>query len=347
MAKILYGLCGEGLGHASRSRILINYLKKQQHDIRIVAGGKAYDFLSKEFDFIDKIEWASIIYKDNKIQVIHGISHILYRTLVGSIPSFFKVRKIIREFKPDILITDAEPISHYAAFFSKIKRISIDNPTALLYRNYKVKFGEYLSWLFLYIAVKVSIFNANKYIIYDFSDKQIDDKHVLFLKPLIQEGLLEQKVTCGGHVFVYQTSNSNNHLLDVLKKVNEKFVIYGLDKDMVDGNLVLKRFNEDEFYHDIASAKAVITNGGFTVISEAIYLKKPIFSLPIKYQFEQILNGKFVEKLGAGVYHMNIDERKLREFLDNLDEYKENLKSYDTGNQEKKLKRIEEELLSC
>ena len=28
MAKILYGLCGEGLGHASRSRILINHLKK-------------------------------------------------------------------------------------------------------------------------------------------------------------------------------------------------------------------------------------------------------------------------------------------------------------------------------
>jgi len=37
MAKILYGVCGEGLGHASRSRILVNYLKKQNHEVRIVA----------------------------------------------------------------------------------------------------------------------------------------------------------------------------------------------------------------------------------------------------------------------------------------------------------------------
>ena len=344
MVKILYGLCGEGLGHASRSRILINYLKKQQYDIRIVAGGKAYNFLSKEFDFIDKIEWPSVIYKNNKVQILHSIFRILYRTLVGSIPSFFKVRKIIKEFKPDILITDAEPISYYAAFFSKIKRISIDNPTVLLYRDYKVNFGEYLSWLPMYIAMKISIFNADKYIIYDFSDEQIDDKRVLFLKPLIQEGILKQKATYSNHVFVYQTSISNNYLFEILKKIDEKFVIYGLNKDLVDENLIYKKFNENEFYHDISNAKAVITNGGFTVINEALYLKKPIFSLPIKYQFEQILNGKFVEKQGAGVYHMNIDEGKLREFLDNLDKYRENLKSYDPGNQEKKLKRIEEEI---
>ena len=55
MAKILYGLCGEGLGHASRSRILINYLKKK-HDIRIVAGGKAFSYMSKEFDSVYEIE---------------------------------------------------------------------------------------------------------------------------------------------------------------------------------------------------------------------------------------------------------------------------------------------------
>ena len=52
----------------------------------------------------------------------------------------------------------------------------------------------------------------------------------------------------------------------------------------------------------LKQTKAIITNGGFTVISEALYLKKPIFSIPIKNQFEQALNAKFVEKLGAGVY---------------------------------------------
>ena len=49
LVKILYGVCGEGLGHASRSRILIHYLQQQNHEVCIIAGGKVYTILSKEF----------------------------------------------------------------------------------------------------------------------------------------------------------------------------------------------------------------------------------------------------------------------------------------------------------
>ena len=65
MTRILYSVCGEGMGHASRSRILINYLKKQKHEIKIIAGGKAFNFLSKDFDDIFKCEWPGVVYKNN------------------------------------------------------------------------------------------------------------------------------------------------------------------------------------------------------------------------------------------------------------------------------------------
>lgn len=344
MAKILYGVCGEGLGHASRSRILINYLKKQNHEVKIVAGGKAYTFLSKEFNNVYKSEWPGVLYKTNKVKIVHTLLRFIYRTIAGTIPNFFIIRKLIKDFKPDLLITDAEPISYYAAFFSKIKRVSIDNPQVLLYRKYKVKFSEIPAWLFLCFVIKISIFNADKYIIYDFFEEQIDDERVLFLKPLIQEGILKKKKTYENHVFVYQTSISNESLFEILKKIDEKFVIYGMNKDLVDDNIKYKKFNENEFYRDISSAKAVITNGGFTVISEALYLKKPIFCLPIQHQFEQILNGRFAERLAAGVSYLEFDEDKIKDFLKNLKKYKENLKSYKPGDQEETLKRIEEEI---
>jgi len=343
MAKILYGLCGEGLGHASRSRILINHLQKK-HDICIVAGGKAYSYLAKEFKDVYEIESPHFVYKGNEVKLFLTIIRMIVQTFVKSPSSYFKVRRIIKEFKPDVLITDAEPISFFASFSSGIKRISIDNPQALIYRNYSVKYGEYFSWFALLIAVKLSILGADKYLIYDFFDEQIEDEKILFLKPLIQEGILKQKPTYGNHVFVYQTSISTEFITEILKKIDETFVIYGFNKDLVDENLIFKRFNEDDFYHDISSAKAVIANGGFTVLSEALYLKKPIFSLPIRHQFEQVVNGQFVESLGAGVYHMDLNEENLKDFLDNLDTYKENLKSYDPGNQKQTLKRIEEEI---
>ncbi len=343
MAKILYGLCGEGLGHASRSRILINHLKKN-HDIKIVSGGKAFLYMSKEFDDVYEIESPHFVYKGNEVKLFLTIIRMVFRTFIRSPFSFLKVRRIIKEFKPDILITDAEPISFSASFFSSIKRVSIDNPQALLYRRYKIKFGEYFAWFALFIVVKLSVFGADKYLIYDFSDEQIDNPKVMFLKPLIQEGILKQKPTYGNHVFVYQTSISTEFITEVLKKIDETFIIYGFNKDMVDENLIFKRFNEDDFYHDIASAKAVVANGGFTVLSEALYLKKPIFSLPIRHQFEQVINGQFIEKLGAGVHKMDFCKEDLEDFLQNLNFYKKNLKSYNPGNQKDTLQLIEDQI---
>jgi uncharacterized protein (TIGR00661 family) len=134
------------------------------------------------------------------------------------------------------------------------------------------------------------------------------------------------------------------YICDILKQFPETFIIYGFNKDHVDENLIFKQFNEKEFYHDIASAKAIITTAGFTVISEALYLKKPLFCLPIQYQFEQIFNGRCVETMGVGVSHTKLSESDLKAFLHNLDIYKTNLQKYDPGNQDEILKRIEQEL---
>ena len=123
------------------------------------------------------------------------------------------------------------------------------------------------------------------------------------------------------HVIVYQTSNSNYKLMERLKKIDENFIVYGFNKDEVDENLTYRSFNEDIFYDDLRTAKAVITNGGFTLISEAIYLKKPIYSMPALGNFEQILNGFYVDKLGYGEYHEDMESKNIKSFLSNLDKY--------------------------
>jgi uncharacterized protein (TIGR00661 family) len=342
--KILYGVCGEGLGHASRSRILIQYLQKHGDEIRIVAGGKAYTFLSKEFKGVLKTESPTAFYKGNQVRILYTLLHTLYQTTVHSPVSFRNVRRLIQEFHPDLLITDAEPISHIAARFSNIKRISIDNPTALIYRKSPKRIREIPSWLFLFFTLKFSLLGADKYLIYDFSDEQPDNPRVLFLKPLIQPGIRRQTPTTKDHIFVYQTSLSHASLFSSLKTFKETFVIYGFNKEITEGNLIFKQFNEDEFYQDIASARAVIVNGGFTVISEALYLKKPIFSLPIRHQFEQVFNARWVQRMGMGVSHPRFHKDDLRQFLSNLDSYQNNLQRYDPGDQEAILARIKQEI---
>ena len=80
------------------------------------------------------------------------------------------------------------------------------------------------------------------------------------------------------------------------------------------------------FYDDLASSKAVICNGGFTFITEAICLKKPIYSVPAIGNFEQTLNGFYVQKLGYGEYHEVMSAEKVKAFLSRLPKYQERLK---------------------
>ncbi len=342
--KILYGVCGEGRGHASRSRILIDFLQHHGHEVRIVAGGKAFDILSKEFDHVLQIESPKGFYKGNKVRIICTLAYTVFQTIARSPVSFLSIRRLIREFQPDLLITDAEPLSHLAARFSNIRRISIDNPTALIYRTCPKKIRDYPAWLFLFFMLKVSLLGANKYIIYDFSNEQIDDPRVLFLKPLIQPGIRRQTPSSHDHIFVYQTSLSFTALFCSLRRFNETFIIYGFDTEKTQGNLVFKRFNENEFYKDIASAKAVIVNGGFTVISEALYLKKPIFSLPIRHQYEQVFNAECIQRMGVGVSQRTYHEEDLKNFFMNLDVFSQNLQMYDAGDHDEILRRLLQEI---
>ena len=129
--------------------------------------------------------------------------------------------------------------------------------------------------------------------------------------------------------------------MEELKKLDEKFIVYGFNKDETDKNLTYRAFNEDQIYEDMRTAKAIIVNGGFTMISEAIYLKKPIYSTPAHKNFEQILNGFYVEKLGYGEYHEDLDVKKIEKFLDNLPKYQENLNKVEKWDNTEILKDLE------
>ena len=91
----------------------------------------------------------------------------------------------------------------------------------------------------------------------------------------------------------------------------------------------------------MASAKAVVCNGGFTFISEAITLKKPIYSVPAIGNFEQTLNGYYVQKLGYGEYHEDMSPKKLERFLKRLDKYQNKLNNVKRYNNDGIIRELE------
>ena len=90
----------------------------------------------------------------------------------------------------------------------------------------------------------------------------------------------------------------------------------------------LKKFSETEFVKLLADAKAVICNGGYSFISEAVYLHKPICSVPIANQFEQFVNAAYVQKIGFGRHFNQFTADNIKAFLFDINLFENNLKSY-------------------
>jgi uncharacterized protein (TIGR00661 family) len=66
--RILYGVVGEGMGHAMRSRVLLEHLARQGHEVEIMASSRAADFLGKRFEGVHKIHGFHIIYEENRVR---------------------------------------------------------------------------------------------------------------------------------------------------------------------------------------------------------------------------------------------------------------------------------------
>jgi uncharacterized protein (TIGR00661 family) len=83
----------------------------------------------------------------------------------------------------------------------------------------------------------------------------------------------------------------------------------------------LHTFSEQGFVRDLASARAVITNGGLSLMHEAIYFGKPILSVPVRHQFEQEMNARYLEQYGYGLAAPRMDADVLEAFLQQEHEY--------------------------
>lgn len=329
MARIIYGVCGEGMGHANRSAPIIEYLSKK-NDVTVFSSDRAYGFLSKRFDDVREIDGLNIRYKNNSVaRSATLISNI--KKLPKLIASLRKINRAIDESKPDLMISDFDIVTAYAAMINRIPLISIDNQHICQVTRIKLKKRHLIDYLIARAIIRIIMPSAKYRIVTTFfyPDKKSDN--AFLISPVLRKEVLDIKPDDKGYILVYQTSDSNKNLVENLKKVNEKFIVYGFHKNHKDGNVELRENDSKKFLMHLSGCKAVITNGGFTLISEALHLGKPVLSIPVKRQFEQILNAIYLDKLGYGKSIGSADEKNINEFINNLDMYKENLKRYRKG----------------
>src|SRR6202795_1133011 len=297
MANILYGVNGEGAGHSTRSKEVLTHLREQGHTLHVASFDRGMQNLRDQFE-VTEIFGFRFAYVNNRVRYKRTIAKNLI-TVPQAAKSVSRLKDLIADWKIDLVITDFEPLSCHVAHRMGLPVISIDNQHCLT--NAVVSYPpQYRSdAAAAKLVTKLMPPHADAYLVISFFSAPVKKRNTFLFPPLLRQEILKAVSTEEEHILVYVTSPPPA-MAKVLSTIRGRFVAYGFGREGEEGNILYKNPSLDGFMRDLASAKAIIANSGFSLVTEALHLGKPYLAVPVKHQFEQIFNGHWLAKIGYG-----------------------------------------------
>ena len=320
-ARILYGVQGEGRGHAARSLQVIQWLLAQGHEVLVLTGGDALPVLEgKDFPLA---EIPMVRYRFgpggalSPRRTLFGNALPALGLLTGMGKSFASVSGRARAFRPDVIISDFEPYLSRLARLRRIPLLAIDHQhfltesalPALPGWQKSLMLRLYQLGTFLLAGRPDRIITSS---FYHFPKKP--RSRAVFVGPFIPDTLKNLRPEHGECVTVYlKQPTFFRDLFPVLaRQVETRFEIFSAWKDGIPTGLPshvhLSRIDREAFLASLSRSRALVTTAGNQVIGEAIYLCKPVLAFPEPDVLEQELNALALVRSGFG------DSFRLEEF---------------------------------
>jgi len=345
--KILYGVVGEGMGHATRSRVVLEHLLASGHELHVVVSGRAFDFLSRSFADragdgpgivdVQEIHGLHLVYEGGAVDKSESLWSNLEQAPAGVLQNLRVYEEVVGSFPAEVVISDFESWAYLFGRAHEIPVISIDNMQILnrCRHGLDVKAGPSglpsVDFGLARLSVKIKLPGAFHYLVSSFFHPPVRKPRTSLVPPILRPEILAAVRQPGEHVLVYQTSGENRALLQTLSRLDLPFRVYGMGTDRDPGlgsNVALRPFSQQGFIDDLRTARAVVAGGGYSLMGEAVHLHVPMLAVPLRKQFEQELNARYLDKLGYGAWTPELSEAGLRHFLDRLPAYQEALADY-------------------
>ena len=339
--KILYGVSGDGFGHSSRAKVVVRYLTDWEHNVKILTYGRAYEVLKNEFDVFE-VSGMEIQFVKGELKKRSTIKHNV-KVIADNLSKWRRFDTLMKDYDPDLCISDMEPIVPILRFWFKKPLICLDNQHRITHLKLDVPKKYYADYMVAKTVVANFVSRAEHFIITSFSTPEIKEPNTTIVPPVIREevkGLLPSE----GHRNLIYLTRENQNIIDILKHFDEEFVVFGYNVNRTENNLEFKE--RDFFLDELKDCKAIIATAGFTLMSEALYLKKPYLALPLKGQFEQTLNALFLKQAGYGDYSDDLQKDEISDFLAKIESYRKKLNDYEVDFQKlpRTLKRVIESI---
>lgn len=313
--KILFVVCGEGLGHASRCLHLGHYMQHQGHDIHFASYGRSYNFLyNQQCTNLHRTPREVCLEGDMGFFSLKKTLWCSKWILADMVQSVVKTVHLIREHRFDCVVCDTMYGGVLAARLLKIPCVFITN------QNHFNGPGNTTNpvWKILNFLVARYIRLAEGIIIPDYpSPDTISEYNIVipageehrytFTGPFYdfdpaeytraQESIF---TSFGGEPYKLPMYLMLRAIADRRKDLFFEVFYTGPELPGSSDNFVSHGYVPD-IYENLARAKIAIIHGGLTTLHEALLFEKPVLIIVDPKHPEQQNNAKKIVDMGAGI----------------------------------------------
>ncbi|MDB0005055.1 hypothetical protein N9E21_04220 [Candidatus Poseidoniaceae archaeon] len=299
--RVCYGLVGMTRGHAARALAIGQELLDRGHEVLFCTEGDAEELLSARFgrERVLKTSTPKYYLKNGRLSI--------WRTVFGNRKYLYGRRKLakpllahLQEWKPDITISDYEPLMWQASKVLKIPHVAVNSqeffissplPKGLsLAHRIQAKAGGMIVRRFsptadLRIVGKILV------------EKRPKSKAVFVGAILRKEFDNLTWQPQGEHFVVYSCPMLEQSLAGInriAQREQKRGKVFGVPASMVEGYdwLDHQPTSETGFLTAVCSADFTIATPGNQFMAETLLLGLPVLMTPTPKQFEQEINAK-------------------------------------------------------
>jgi UDP-N-acetylglucosamine--N-acetylmuramyl-(pentapeptide) pyrophosphoryl-undecaprenol N-acetylglucosamine transferase len=298
VSKVLYGISPIGLGHATRSLVVANHLRKAGVEVRLYSGGKAAEFIRGECD-VDAIVTDPVPNvargEMKRASLWYARSWVALRRTMG------RTRALFDSFHPDLVVCDEEFSGLLLAEQRKVRRILISD---------ELELGFAKTWLARKLEERVERWYSklqNSVDVLLIPEPGSDVGNRRYVGPIAREVTKSRAQTIQefglpgtGSLVLLSLSGSGigDFLLDrtvqAMREVAKSGTTLAIagnrgTKVTADGVVDLGLVRENQ--NLIAAVDLVISTAGKSTIDEAAACGTPLIAIPIKNHAEQERNA--------------------------------------------------------
>ncbi|MCF7980992.1 MAG: hypothetical protein K9K86_03335 [Pseudomonadales bacterium] len=300
--KILYGVQGTGNGHISRARLIAQYLYEYQIEVQFVFSGRP-----KEQYYDMEIFGDYQAYPGLSFAVKNGSVNYL-ETLKQARPlQFFKDKRVLKASRYDLVITDFEPLTAWAAKQAEALCLGIGHQYAL--QEDIPTTGD--NFIMAKIVEHFAPANYRLGLHWHHFNSPILPPMIVSLDNLPCVSVNPQSI------LIYLPFADQPRLIALLQQFPDyRFSIYsnGYPAGCYQ-NVDIYPPSRNGFLRSLAACSGVICNAGFELISESLALGKSLLVTPIQRQLEQLSNAVALTQLGLAQVCPDLTRSTLEQWL--------------------------------